>query len=158
LNFPCGQSYLVSPISRPAARHSSVIPLHRLLPDVPSAPISPARSGLLAIISWLTRGFASTLATGWQLIHRKCDNDATISSHAQTIDAASEELTIPRENCLRSNGCPDCLTFNQKLRKTEISYPFDLARSKFQQSYPPISWIVPKHLEISCGVNSLTIF
>ncbi len=56
------KSYLVSPISHPAARYSSVIPLHGLLPDLPCEAVSPTGSVLVAIISPLTRVFASTLA------------------------------------------------------------------------------------------------
>jgi hypothetical protein len=49
--FPRSQSYLVSPISHPAARYSSVTPLHGLLPDTASVAVSPIGSVLVAIIS-----------------------------------------------------------------------------------------------------------
>src|ERR1700730_6178974 len=65
--FPRSQSYLVSPISHPAARYSSVIALHEVLPDVPSAAASPVGSVLVAIISRLTR---ILLRHGWRLVHR----------------------------------------------------------------------------------------
>ena len=51
LELPLRPKLLGQPHSHPAARYSSVIPLHGLLPDLPCAAISPTGSVLVAIIS-----------------------------------------------------------------------------------------------------------
>ena len=125
--FPCSQNYLVSPISHPPARYSSVIALHGLLLDVPSAAVSPMGSVLVAIISRQTRGFScgtgSDLFTGNVKVMRQRPQ----TTHVGTV---SKELTIPQEKRLKSNGCQGCPNFNQMLGRPR-SATFRACRSKF---------------------------